>query len=234
MSPPGGEDHDREGAFPDNILAVRTSETRLRRRHSVVRVDDEDGEDDSEEQKGFVEDTSERPHLFGPEFLAGALAGGISETLTHPFDLIATRQSMQPSGMPCRYGGSVSGAVGVIIRDEGSRALWSGVGAWLLFAVPSSAIYFTTYEMVKNNCMPAAAQGRGGREVSKTAVHLTAGALSELVSAVATVPGEVVRTRLQLGKDPSLSTQGLVARRQNYGGTFRAIQTIFREEGLFL
>lgn len=247
MAPSSDGSGSRAVVMQDTTTVVETAESRvkqhrLRRRHSVISVDADQEEErvvdnDVPVRHGTTQDEEKEEcehdsRLFGSEFLAGAISGAVSETLTHPLDLIATRQSMQPPSLPCRYGSSVSGAMGVIMREEGVRALWSGVSAWLLFAVPSSAIYFTTYETVKRFGTQASPPSSSSREVSKTALHLTAGALSELAAAVTTVPGEVVRTRLQLGRNPHLATQGLVTRRENYGGTFRAIRTILREEGL--
>lgn len=64
------------------------------------------------------------------------------------------------------------------------------------------------------------------------AVHFAAGAASDLVSSLVYVPMEVVKCRLQLGRDPAAWTAGVVSAGQAYRGTAHALATIFRREGL--
>lgn len=63
----------------------------------------------------------------------------------------------------------------------------------MMSGLPSSAIYFATYDRVKR----AGEVMLGGQ--NQAAVHCFAGAASELACAPVYVPFEVVKVRLQLG-----------------------------------
>lgn len=82
---------------------------------------------------------------------AGGVAGVIADTVIHPFDTISMRlkcQIVKPGEQP-KYRG-LTGTAQVLLREEGFRSLFNGVSATVLCAVPSSAIYFGTYEVVKS------------------------------------------------------------------------------------
>ena len=113
-----------------------------------------------------------------------------------------------------------------LLVTEGPFALWSGAGAGLIGTVPSSAMYFVSYEWLKDV---------GERNVPSSAhpiVHLTAGGLSELISSVVYVPFEVVKARMMLGQNPHRATNGAISIRTNYRNSLVALSTIAKTEGL--
>ena len=57
-----------------------------------------------------------------------------------------------------------------------------------------------------------------------------AGAISELVVSVITMPLEVVKNRMQLGANPNRATGGLVSSKTNYPSISAAFRTISRRE----
>lgn len=59
------------------------------------------------------------------------------------------------------------------------------------------------------------------------------GAMSELSSSIVYVPFEVVRTRLQLGSNPNLVTNGFIKNESNYRNTVNALVSIGAREVLF-
>lgn len=136
----------------------------------------------------------------------------------------------------------------VALSADGIRGLYAGLTATLAAAVPSNAIYFGTYETCKAMVRaPVAgapllrrspsphhlAQGEARVDPSYfPLVHFAAGAASDLVSSLVYVPMEVVKCRLQLGRDPAAWTSGVVTAAQPYRGTAHALGTIFRREGL--
>jgi hypothetical protein len=178
--------------------------------------------------------------------LAGAAAGLVGETLCHPFDTVNTRLKV----MPGRVG--FLAATQQIVGREGPRALFAGMGATLLASVPSSALYFATYEIFKHAGLMAFPGA------PSPALHACAGAASELAGSVIIVPAEVVKCRLQLGRDPVGASGGWArfsaavtgraesclpskssrvslasaASGENYRSSFHAFRAIARAEGL--
>jgi hypothetical protein len=161
-------------------------------------------------------------------FFAGAWAGLIAETLLHPFDTISTRLKAQVRGPHCtpKYQNFVH-TFQTIVKEEGVQGLYGGIGATLLFQGPATAIYFGTYEFIKKSArdyqMPSQYE---------PLMHLTAGAVSEIANSCIIVPMEVVKTRMQLGENPSQNTGGWIKTDKNYRNTMHAIASIVKSEGL--
>jgi len=83
----------------------------------------------------------------------GALAGLFGQTLTYPLDVVRRQmqvQSKQPqnSGDGFRIRGTFQGLL-LIIRCQGWRQLFAGLSLNYVKVVPSVAIGFTTYDMMK-------------------------------------------------------------------------------------
>ena len=73
----------------------------------------------------------------------------IDDNVANQADLWQTRMQVvnpSPSGV---YSG-ISNAMITITRVEGFRTLWRGVSSVVLGAGPAHAVYFATYEAVKN------------------------------------------------------------------------------------
>ncbi len=138
---------------------------------------------------------------------AGSVAGVIAETLMHPFDTISMRQKCHYAGR--NVGASYQGLIGTarsMIREEGAFSLMNGVSVTALSAVPSSALYFGSYEMAKSvglsfvdDVDPNGAFGWLDTTYKNDFVHLLAGIFSELCASLVVVPSEVVKSRMQLG-----------------------------------
>ncbi|WEW60619.1 Fe(2+) transporter [Emydomyces testavorans] len=81
--------------------------------------------------------------------LAGAFAGIAEHSVMYPVDLLKTRmQVLNPSA-----GGLYTGlhnAFTTISRVEGWRTFWRGVSSVIVGAGPAHAVYFGTYEVVKD------------------------------------------------------------------------------------
>lgn len=153
---------------------------------------------------------------------AGAVAGFVAETAMHPFETVSTRAKVHPTSA---YGGFL-GAAGLIYREEGLRGLTAGVSVTMLASAPCTAVYFAAYESVKRVGLKHCPEGW------EPLVHFGAGAASELGSSLLFVPADVVRSRLQLGVNPSRATGGLVSATRNYPSIYRAFSSIARQEGM--
>lgn len=82
----------------------------------------------------------------------GAIAGGFSQTVTYPMDLL--RRRMQMTGLKSQalgyeYTGSLN-AVATILRKEGIRGLYKGIVPNLCKCAPSTAVSFCSYELTKD------------------------------------------------------------------------------------
>ena len=90
---------------------------------------------------------------------------------------------------PKYFNGTVDAMI-KISRVEGAKSLWSGLSPTLVFAVPSTVIYFTTYEQLRDKL--------GQRyPKSETAVALSAGALARIWACTIVSPLELIRTKMQ-------------------------------------
>ncbi|KAF2869807.1 mitochondrial carrier domain-containing protein [Massariosphaeria phaeospora] len=77
----------------------------------------------------------------GINFLSGVVAAGFGTTVTNPFDAIKTRIQLMPS----KYGNMVH-AARTMLREEGMRSLFDGLGIRIARKAISSALAWTVYE----------------------------------------------------------------------------------------
>jgi hypothetical protein len=139
---------------------------------------------------------------------------------------------------------------------EGFRGIFAGLSVTLSIAAPATALYFCAYEASKQAGLrmkwnehtvhfvsgsPARAPRwgescccmRASRPVARCStvqLHTIAGAFSELLVSVATLPFEVVKNRMQLGSNPARATGGLVSASTNYPSISAAFRTIALRE----
>ncbi|KAL9604541.1 MAG: hypothetical protein Q9219_000506 [cf. Caloplaca sp. 3 TL-2023] len=74
-------------------------------------------------------------------FVSGVLAAGLATAITNPFDAVKTRLQL----MPGRYGNMVQ-ATRQMVRGEGVRSLFDGLGLRMGRKAISSALAWTVYE----------------------------------------------------------------------------------------
>ncbi len=89
--------------------------------------------------------------VFLSQLCSGAIAGVISDVITHPFSTVKTRlqcQGAAAGGGTTLYKGPIS-AFRHILRTEGFGSLYKGVGVVVCAAAPSQALYFGGYEGVR-------------------------------------------------------------------------------------
>lgn len=105
-----------------------------------------------------------------------------------------------------------------IITHEGIRKLYSGLSPTLMGLLPNWAIYFATYETLKNpmaNLM--------GKPQTSPLVHTTCAMMAGATCSLSTNPLWVVKTRLM--------TQNSTSHHQ-YTGTMDAFKSIWKNEGV--
>mmetsp|Transcript_22897 Transcript_22897/g.40470 ORF Transcript_22897/g.40470 Transcript_22897/m.40470 type:complete len:370 (-) Transcript_22897:1171-2280(-) len=86
------------------------------------------------------------------QLIAGGLGGGAAAAVTVPLDVVKTRLQLDCA---CQYRrSSVVSTLKQIVREEGVRALWTGLKPRVLFHVPAAAICWGTYETAKDMLKP--------------------------------------------------------------------------------
>ncbi|CAN0087895.1 unnamed protein product [Scytosiphon promiscuus] len=139
--------------------------------------------------------------------LAGALAGAIATAALFPIDTAKTLRQANPKAFR-----GTRDALGHICRTRGPWAIYNGIPTAVLGAMPSSALYFGTYEAVKTRLMrlaaehfPANPEGDGGsggggggvHPAARAGAHAVAAACGNAGSSLIFVPKEYVKQTLQ-------------------------------------
>jgi len=147
----------------------------------------------------------------GVNMLAGALAGISEHAVMFPVDSIKTRMQVYSTSPQAVYSGMTE-AFSRISSTEGTKRLWRGVASVILGAGPAHAVYFGTYEFVKN----ATGGNAAGHHFASTAV---AGATATIASDALMNPFDVVKQRLQIHNATSRTV-------------YSTFQNVYRQEGL--
>lgn len=164
--------------------------------------------------------------------LSAAEAGSIVAVITNPVWVVKTRLQLQAPGHGARkpYLG-FSDAFKSILREEGLRGLYKGLGPGLIL-VSHGALQFMAYEegrkfLISHRIRKAAGHPdvlASGEQLMTSQDFAILGALSKLFAVMATYPYQVVRSRLQ--QRPS--DDGV----SRYLNTWHTFQATMRHEGL--
>ncbi|CAG5046358.1 unnamed protein product [Parnassius apollo] len=119
--------------------------------------------------------------------LAGASARTIAVTLVSPLELIRTK--MQSKKLTYS---EISAALRQVIRYEGYKGLFRGLGSTLLRDVPFSGIYWTTFESTKR------AFNKPDSEKNSFPFNFFCGLVAGSIAAFVTLPFDVVKTHQQI------------------------------------
>ncbi|RLN45597.1 hypothetical protein BBJ28_00016381, partial [Nothophytophthora sp. Chile5] len=155
---------------------------------------------------------------------AGAVAGVVADSVVHPLEVINLRMKIQER--PSAKYASILRSVKTILREEGMRGYFSGMSTTLLASPVCAAMYFGTYETLKAAAAPLVPENQQGL------VYFASGAASEALISAISVPSEVIKSRLQLGRNPHNASGGVVQSTRNYRGTTHAARSIVRSEGV--
>ncbi|KAL1303142.1 hypothetical protein AAFC00_006574 [Neodothiora populina] len=143
--------------------------------------------------------------------VAGAFAGIAEHSVMYPIDLLKTRmQVMNPT--PAAIYTGLGNAIATISRVEGYMSLWRGLSSVVLGAGPAHAIYFATYEVVKQE-MGGNASGHHPLAAA------TSGACATIASDAFMNPFDVIKQRMQV--------HGSI-----YSSVSQCARAVFRNEGL--
>lgn len=107
-----------------------------------------------------------------------------------------------------------------IFRDEGARGLYRGLSPTLMGMIPTWATYFTSYNVFKRNLEAWGLSG--GDHGSVSLVHTISACGAGCITATATNPIWIVKTRIQM--TPSSNCE--------YSGSWDAVKKIWKSEGV--
>lgn len=163
---------------------------------------------------------SESAHQFDFRFLlAGGIAGGVTNAVVHPIDTLKTvRQASVSSGKSTPLLKSPNPALEMIrtIRSAGLRNLYAGFWPAVFGAIPSSAVYFGSYETAKRVLavrMPSS--------VSRSCINMMAAASGNIASSVIFVPKEAIKQQLQ-----AISSEAIPSIATSTGGAVTALHVV--------
>lgn len=153
------------------------------------------------------EDTKSKTLTVPQRLTAGAVAGTVATTITHPLDLIRLRLNVQPE-----LKGAFD-AFNSILIEGGPMALFKGYTPTVLSLAPFIAINFAVFDIMKEAVYP-------DDKVKKSqVVNLMLGGGAGIIAQSICYPLDTVRRRMQM-------------KGKNYANTLDAFRTIFRVEGM--
>lgn len=134
-------------------------------------------------------------------FAAGAMAGMTALTLCFPLDVVRTRMMADMH----RPGSSVGQVVRDIVAREGAGALYTGILPALISIAPSGAVFYGTYDLLKEaHVQRLRDRGMVGPDVATAdvplgvTVSLLHGAAAGAAAELSVYPLEVIRRKMQL------------------------------------
>lgn len=141
-----------------------------------------------EQCKRVIRGSNTRELSIYERFVAGSLAGGISQTVIYPLEVLKTRLALRKTG---QYKGIVDAAK-KIYKKEGLRSFYRGYIPNLLGIIPYAGIDLAVYETLKNSYLR-----KHSGDTPSVLLLLACGTVSSTCGQVCSYPLALVRTRLQ-------------------------------------
>lgn len=145
---------------------------------------------------------------------AGAAAGMMEHCVMFPVDCVKTRMQALACSTPKFQSKSIIRNIMFMMKEEGRFRPVQGVQAMALGAGPAHAMYFLSYETLKERLAPNFKQA-GAPDFT---LHLFSGVVATFFHDSVMTPAEVVKQRMQMCCSP-------------YKSCSDAARTILREEG---
>lgn len=134
------------------------------------------------------------------EFIAGGGGGASQVVFTNPMEIVKVRLQTQKEGSPKK-------ALWTIVKELGVKGLYDGAGVTLARDVPSSAVFFAIYTLLR------------GLYPDQS---FLAGAIAAIPATVLVTPMDIIKTRLQKEHTPG---------EQQYTDWWECLQDIVTKEG---
>lgn len=151
--------------------------------------------------------------------LAGGLAGGLSNALLLPIDTLKTMRQTDKELKSIRQ-------AFMKLHKIGITKLYSGFIPACLGSMPSSALYFGSYETAKNILYKYESQ----LKLPKPVIHMLSAMSGNIVSSIIFVPKDVIKQQLQVYQTNSNSW--LKINKYQPASVVRVMKHIFAIDGL--
>jgi solute carrier family 25, member 34/35 len=161
-------------------------------------------------------------------FIAGGIAACGAVTATHPFETVKIRMQLQgelqdKGHQPHHYRGPVHG-VSVIVRNEGLRGVYRGLGCAYIYQVLLNGCRLGFYEPMRSNLTGLLFKDP---KTQSLGINMFCGAASGCLGAAAGSPFFLAKTRLQ-----SYSPFLPVGTQHNYRNAWDGLSQIWKGEGV--
>ncbi|XP_011179653.1 calcium-binding mitochondrial carrier protein SCaMC-3 isoform X2 [Zeugodacus cucurbitae] len=181
-----------------------------------------------EKIKRLIRGDEKRQMTIGERFMAGAAAGGISQTVIYPMEVLKTRLALRKTG---QYKGILDAAKKIYLM-EGVRSFYRGYIPNMLGIIPYAGIDLAVYETLKKKYLSS-----HNTEQPSFLVLLACGSASSTLGQVCSYPLALVRTRLQAqviskNKQPSVGIPLRQAGAINDDNMFGVFRKILHNEGI--
>jgi len=170
--------------------------------------------------KRLIRGNSDRDLMISERFLAGSMAGGVSQSVIYPMEVMKTRLALRKTN---EYTG-IFDCAKKLYQNGGIRVFYRGYVPNLLGILPYAGIDLAVYETLKIKYLSRF--GGNGESVPPAFTLLACGTFSSCCGQVAAYPLALVRTKLQSQAGLNLS---LPKEQTHAVGLFRYI---LREEGV--
>mmetsp|Transcript_18870 Transcript_18870/g.36375 ORF Transcript_18870/g.36375 Transcript_18870/m.36375 type:complete len:463 (-) Transcript_18870:184-1572(-) len=138
--------------------------------------------------------------------IAGAAAGVLVSVCLHPIDTLKVLIQSQASSVR-----QIPVVLGKFLTQRGARGLYSGLAANLACSAPISAIYTSSYEVVKEALLPMIPASQSW------VAHCVAGGCASIATSFVYTPSECIKQRMQV---------------QAHKSTASAMRVILKQDGL--
>merc|ERR1711971_559755 len=161
------------------------------------------------------------PKTFGEKLGLGATAGFIGSLFGNPAEVCLIRMTADGNLPPAerRNYTSVANALSRIIKEEGVTTLWRGATPTIARAIVVNAAQLGTYSQAKDSAKSMMGMEEGIK------LHFVAAMISGLVTTIASMPVDIVKTRLQ--------NQKFVNGVPEYKGAGDVLMKVVKNEGFF-
>lgn len=141
-----------------------------------------------EQVKRLIRGNEKRQMTIYERFAAGACAGGVSQTVIYPLEVLKTRLALRKTG---QYAGILDAAKKIYFK-EGIRSFYRGYIPNILGIIPYAGIDLAVYETLKKKYL-----AMHQKEQPSFLLLLACGSASSTLGQVCSYPLALVRTRLQ-------------------------------------
>ncbi|XP_014222694.1 calcium-binding mitochondrial carrier protein SCaMC-2 isoform X1 [Trichogramma pretiosum] len=178
-----------------------------------------------EQVKRQIKGSDNRELSIYERFVAGSIAGGVSQSVIYPLEVMKTRLALRKTG---EYAG-IRDAASKIFNQAGLKSFYRGYIPNLIGILPYAGIDLAVYETLKNNYL------RTHDKSEQPAIWLLilCGTVSSTAGQVCSYPLALVRTRLQAQVAPvngEMSMVGIfsdILKREGLRGLYRGLTPNF-------